>query len=1060
MEKAIYWFTRNHVAANLLMIAIMVMGLTTWGKLKKEIFPETAINAVTIQVPFPNATPAEAERGVCVPIEEAIMEVDGISRLTSTAATSVGVVVAEIENGYDVRNVMDDIKTRVDAIDNFPEEAETPVLEELVLNGQVLSVAISAEADEKSLRTMADRLRDELTLLEDVTKVELALTRPYEISIEVSEDTLRAYGLTFDQVTAAVRDSSLDLPAGSVRTAGGEVLIRTESKRYRAPEFAEITVVTRPDGAKVKLGDIATIIDGFEEVDVESTFDGRRVMLANIFRVGNQDTLKVAAAVKKFIAEDAPRIFPDNVTLEIWKDDSVYLNGRLDLLGRNALFGMVLVLLVLSLFLRPTLAFLVALGIPVAFLGTVAVMPWLGVSINMISLFAFILVLGIVVDDAIVVGENVYERIEKGENPHTAAPAGTHEVGVVVIFGVLTTMMAFTPMLGLSGVSGKIWPNIPLVVIPTLFWSLLQSKFVLPSHLALLKAHDKTKRDFISRLLDAVDRVLKTFIKKIYQPILDVSIRWRYVTLCAFIGLVMTVVGLVSTGWIKFEFFPDVEADVVISRITLPEGVSFESTQAAVRTIEAASKQLQQEYTAKYGNPVIRHTLASSGTQPFQQGFDQIAGPPKASNLGEVTIELIGGTERKMTAVEIASRWRELTGPIPGALELSFQTQAAGGGNAIDLEISGNNIAELEGASAMIKEALAGYRGVIDIADNNRPGKRELKLAIKPGGETLGLRLADISRQARQAFYGDEAQRLQRGRDEVKVMVRYPESERQSINNLTAMKIRAADGTEIPFTSVASFDYGASAASIQRAERRRAIKVTGDIDDAVEGANANEVVAALTKDIFPKVKERYPGVQFGFQGEQKDQRQSVQEIGQKGLIALLGIYILLAVPLRSYFQPLIVMSVIPFGVVGAIIGHLFLGLSLSIMSMCGIVALAGIVVNDSLVMVEFINRERATGKTTLEAALTAGGRRFRPIMLTSITTFVGIMPMVFETDVQARFLIPMAVSLGFGVMFATFITLILIPAVYLMLEDVTNLIRGKARTAAALTAHQPAPGVG
>ena len=1060
MEKAIYWFTRNHVAANLLMIAIMVMGIATWGKLKKEIFPETSINAVTIQVPFPNATPAEAERGVCVPIEEAIMEVDGISRLTSTAATSVGVVVAEIENGYDVRNVMDDIKTRVDAIDNFPEEAETPVLEELVLNGQVLSVAISAEADEKSLRTMADRLRDELTLLEDVTKVELALTRPYEISIEVSEDTLRAYGLTFDQVTAAVRDSSLDLPAGSVRTAGGEVLIRTESKRYRSPEFAEITVVTRPDGGKVKLGDIATIIDGFEEVDVESTFDGRRVMLANIFRVGNQDTLKVAAAVKKFIAEDAPRIFPDNVTLEIWKDDSVFLAGRLDLLGRNAIFGMVLVLLVLSLFLRPTLAFLVALGIPVAFLGTVAVMPWLGVSINMISLFAFILVLGIVVDDAIVVGENVYERIEKGENPHTAAPAGTHEVGIVVIFGVLTTMMAFTPMLGLSGVSGKIWPNIPLVVIPTLFWSLLQSKFVLPSHLALLKAHDKNKRDFISRLLGAVDRIMKAFIKKVYQPILDVSIRWRYVTLCAFVGLVMTVVGLVSTGWIKFEFFPDVEADVVISRITLPEGVSFESTQAAVRTIEAASKQLQQEYTAKYGNPVIRHTLASSGTQPFQQGFDQIAGPPKASNLGEVTIELIGGTDRKMTAVEIASRWRELTGPIPGALELSFQTQAAGGGNAIDLEISGNNIAELEGAAAMIKEALAGYRGVIDIADNNRPGKRELKLAIKPGGETLGLRLADISRQARQAFYGDEAQRLQRGRDEVKVMVRYPESERQSINNLTAMKIRAADGTEIPFTSVASFDYGASAASIQRAERRRAIKVTGDIDDAVEGANANEVVAALTKDVFPKVKERYPGVQFGFQGEQKDQRQSVEEIGQKGLIALLGIYVLLAIPLRSYFQPLIVMSVIPFGIVGAIVGHLFLGLSLSIMSMCGIVALAGIVVNDSLVMVEFINRERATGKSTLEAALTAGGRRFRPIMLTSITTFVGIMPMVFETDVQARFLIPMAVSLGFGVMFATFITLILIPAVYLMLEDVTNLIRGKARTAAALAAHQPAPGIG
>lgn len=1060
MEKAIYWFSRNHVAGNLLMIGIMIMGVATWGKLKKEIFPETSIDAIAISVPFPNATPAEAERGVCVPIEEAILEVDGIRRLTSTGSTNIGFVVAEIENGYSVRNVMDDIKTRVDAIENFPEEAEEPILEELVLNGQVLSVALSAEADEKSLRTMADRLRDELTILDDVTKVELALTRPYEISIEVSEDTLRSYGLTFDQVTAAVRNSSIDLPAGSVRTSGGEVLIRTESKRYRAPEFAEITVVTRPDGGTVKLGEIATIIDGFEDVDIISTFDGRRVVLANVFRVGNQDTLKVAAAVKKWIAEEAPRIFPENVTLEIWKDDSIFLQGRLDLLKRNAISGMILVLIVLSLFLRPTLAFLVALGIPVAFLGTIAVMPWLGVSINMISLFAFILVLGIVVDDAIVVGENVYERIENGENPHTAAPAGTHEVGVVVIFGVLTTMMAFTPMLGLSGVSGKIWPNIPLVVIPTLAWSLLQSKFVLPSHLALLKAHDKSKRDFISRMLDTVDRVLKRFIDTIYKPILSLSMRWRYVTLCAFIALVMTVVGLVTSGWIKFEFFPDVEADVVVARVNLPEGVAFETTQAAVQKIEAASKQLQTDYTTQHGSPVIRHTLASSGTQPFQNGFDQIAGPPKASNIGEVTIELVSGIGRKMTAGEIASRWRELTGPIPGALELTFQTQAAGGGNAIDLEISGNDIAELEAASAAVKLALTDYRGVIDIADNNRPGKRELKLAITPGGETLGLRLADISRQARQAFYGDEAQRLQRGRDEVKVMVRYPKAERESINNLTNMKIRAADGTEIPFTSVASFEFGSAAASIQRSERRRALKVTADIDKTVPGANANEVVAALTTDVFPKVKERFPGVQFGFQGEQKDQRQSVQEIGSKGLIALLGIYVLLAIPLRSYFQPFIVMSVIPFGVVGAIVGHLLLNLNLSIMSMCGIVALAGIVVNDSLVMVEFVNRERAAGKTALEAALNAGARRFRPIMLTSITTFVGIMPMVFETDVQARFLIPMAVSLGFGVMFATFITLILIPAIYLMLEDAKVLLLGRARAEASMSSHQPSPGIG
>jgi multidrug efflux pump subunit AcrB len=1059
MEKAIYWFTRNHVAANLLMIGVMVMGIASWGKLKKEIFPETSIDSVAVRVPYPNATPAEVERGICVPIEEAILDVDGIRRISSIASPNLGVVLAEVESGYQVRNIMDDIKTRVDAITNFPDQAEEPVLEELVLNGEVLSVAISADTDETSLRTMAERLRDELTLLDAVTKVSLKLTRPYEISIEVSEATLRAYGLTFDQVTAAVRSSSLDLPAGSVRTAGGEVLIRTESKRYRSQEFADITVVTRPDGSQVKLGQIATILDGFEEVDLESHFDGRRAMLITVFRVGNQDTLKVAAAVKKFIAEEAPKIFPDNVTLEIWKDDSVYLKGRLDLLGRNAVSGLLLVLIVLSLFLRPGLAALVSLGIPVAFLGTVAVMAPLGVSINMISLFAFILVLGIVVDDAIVVGENVFHRISNGENPKTAAPAGTHEVGVIVIFGVLTTMMAFTPMLGLSGVSGKIWPNIPLIVIPTLAWSLLQSKFVLPAHLALLKPHNTQKKGPTDRLLNTVDAILQRFITSLYKPTLDLAMRWRYVTLTAFIAMVVAVVGLVSTGWIKFNFFPDVEADVVIARVTLPEGVAFESTQAAVLKIETAAKTLQQEYTAQYGGPIIRHQLASSGTQPFQAGFDQIGGAPQGSNLGEVTIELIPGTDRKLTAAEVASRWREITGPIPGALELAFQTQAAGGGNAIDLEVSGNNIEELEGSAAMVKEALASYRGVIDIADNNRPGKRELKLTIKPSGETLGLRLADISNQARQAFYGDEAQRLQRGRDEVKVMIRYPEAERRSINNLTQMKVRTQDGTEVPFTSVADFDYGNSAASIQRAERRRAIKVTADIDDAVPGANANEVVASLTENVFPKVKERYPGVQFGFQGEQKDQRQSVQEIGQKALVALLGIYILLAIPLRSYLQPFIVMSVIPFGIVGAIIGHLLLGLNLSIMSMCGIVALAGIVVNDSLVMVEFVNRERAAGKGVIEAALQAGGRRFRPIMLTSATTFAGLMPMLFETDVQARFLIPMAVSLGFGVLFATFITLLLIPAVYMMLEDIKHLIFGK-HADESVKLHQASPGIG
>ena len=738
MEKAIYWFSKNHVAANLLMVAVVVLGFASWFKLKKEIFPETAVDVVVVSIPYPNATPEEVERGVCVPVEEAIEDVNGVDRIKSTASQGLGSVVVEVKSGFKVRDVMDDVKTRVDAITNFPVEAETPTLEELVLNAEVISVAVFADTDEASLLELANRMRDQLQGLPEITKVTLANSRPYEIGIEVSEETLRSYGLTFDQVAAAVRASSLDLPAGSVRTDAGDVLVRTESRRYRPSEFASITVVTRQDGSQVKLGDIARIVDGFEEIDIESRFNGKPSMLLRVFRTGDEDTLKVAAAVKDYIANDAPKMFPEGVSFEIWKDDSKYLKGRLDLLGRNALLGFVLVLVVLSLFLRPLLAFLVALGIPVSFMGALMLMPWLGVSINMISLFAFILVLGIVVDDAIVVGENVYERISNGEDPKHAAPAGTHEVGVVVVFGVLTTMMAFTPMLGLSGVSGRIWPNIPLVVIPTLAWSLLQSKFVLPAHLSMLRRRDPNRRTLSDKLLGGVDRTLKAFVMGVYRPLLDLAMRWRYVSTCMFVAVLTIVVGLVSSGWIKFNFFPDVEADVIIARLSLANGVSFENTSKAVRKIEAASAALNAEYREKFGSDVIRNTLASAGVQPFLNGFQALAGAPKGDHLGEVTIELIDGADRSMSGVEIASRWRELTGPITGALDLTFQTQGAAGGNAIDLELTGTDITELEGSAEKIKEALATYNGIIDISDNNRPGQRELKLTIKPAGEILG----------------------------------------------------------------------------------------------------------------------------------------------------------------------------------------------------------------------------------------------------------------------------------------------------------------------------------
>jgi len=1070
----IYWFSRNHVAANFLMLLIVVVGIGTWPKIKKEIFPTLSIDAVNIAVPYPNATPEEVEKGIIVPIEEAIQDVDGIDVIRSTASQSAGTVFVEVATGYDVRNVMDDIKTRVDAIQNIAEEAEEPILEEVLLKAQVMSIAVSADIDEKRLRKIAEDVRTELLTYDGgsspVTQAILAGVRDYEISIEVSEQTLRQYGISFDQVAGAVRRASLDLPGGSVRTTSGEVLLRTEGRRYTAEEFAPIPVITRPDGSTVTLGQLAKIRDGFEEDRIDTRFDGSPTILINVYRVGNEDTIKIADTVKEFIYDVAPATLPEGVELEIWKDDSLYLSGRLDLLARNGIFGLILVTIVLTLFLRPSLALLVAIGIPVSFAGAIAMMPYTGISINMISLFAFILVLGIVVDDAIVVGENVYSRMRKGEAPRDAAPRGTREVGVVVTFGVLTTAMAFTPMLGLSGFSGKIWPNIPLVVIPTLFFSLIQSKLILPSHLALLKPVDLEKKPGrIIRFQRVFSRGLEEFVDRVYRPALNVALRNRYIVLSAFLSILILTIGVVASGWIKFVFFPEVETDIVTSKLKLAQGVSYEKTEEAIRLIERKAFELNEEpeFRTKSGNGVFQHMLASIGSQPLIQGMGSNGGSPKSSSIGEVTLELYPSVERDFTALDVVSRWRELVGEIPGAVELTFASESAAGGNAIDLELVGQDLEALKAATEEVKAQLAEFSGVIDIGDSDLEGKRELKLGILPEGKAMGLRLDDIARQVRQGFYGDEIQRLQRGKNEVEVYVRYPRNERASIADLHNIKIRTPDSAEVPFSEVAIATFGRANASIKRKDQQRSIQITADIDKT-KGVNANEVVAALTaggeartyskrwqrnlqnwfrekagkapvvdpeKGALVILEEKYPGVRYSFEGEQKDQAQSVQEMGQKALLALLGMYILMAIPLKSYVQPMIVMSVIPFGLVGAVIGHLIMGFNFSIMSMCGIVALAGVVVNDSLVLVDYVNRKLREGHTLHDAAWEAGAARFRPILLTSLTTFAGLTPMLLETDVQARFLIPMAVSLSFGILFATLITLFLVPCVYLTLED-------------------------
>jgi multidrug efflux pump subunit AcrB len=1051
MKNLIKWSSRNHVAGNFAMLALCLAGFTTWFTLRKEIFPETSIDAIAVSIPFPNATPEETERGVCIPVEEAIADLQGIKRIRSSAAQNAGTVVVEVETGYNVRNVMDDVKSRVDAIDTFPEEAEKPILEEILIKAPVMSLTLTADTDETTLRKLAETVRDELLTYEapppdsvtgfianairgapTISQVEIAGTRPYEISVEVSEAQLRRLGLSLSNIADSIRRSTVDLPGGSVRTSRGEVILRALGKRYEASQLAEIPVATDQNGAIITLGSIATLVDGFEDIDLSSRFDQENAIVVNVYRVGQEDTLALAKLVKDYVAKSSNR-FPEGVKLSVWNDQSLYLQGRLDLLQRNALTGLLLVLVVLALFLRPSLAFLVALGIPVSFAGGIWLMPMLGVSINMISLFAFILVLGIVVDDAIVTGENVYTRIQNGEHPRVAAWKGTEEVSVVVIFGVLTTVVAFTPMLGLSGVSGKIWPNIPLVVIPTLLFSLIQSKFILPAHLALLTPRDRTRDvNIIFRVQQRIADSLETFIRRIYQPFLEACLRWRYVTSAIFIGILIFSMSIVISGWLPFKFFPEVEGDILSAKVELAQGVPFEETERAVRKLEAAALELGKKYRDNDGKTIIRHLLASAGTQPFLNGFSP-GGPPKATHIGEVTLELTPAANRSTSSEILVSEWRKLAGDIPGIVELRIQAETASSGEAIDVNLTGNNLERLEQATAWAKAELAKFPGVIDISDSNRAGKDELLIKeLTPAGRALGFRLQDVASQIRDAFYGNEVQRLQRGRDEVKLMVRYPQADRRTLESLESLKLRTPSGDEVPLSQVATFEPGRGPAVIERTDRQRSIKITADVEP---GVNANEVVAGFVANVLEKIPAKFPGVRHAFEGEQKDQNDSVREIGIGFLFALVIMYILIAIPLRSYFQPIIIMSVIPFGLVGAIWGHVLLGLNLSIMSMCGIVALAGVVVNDSLVMVDYVNRHRKEAGSIRAAAVMAGGARFRAILLTSLTTFVGIMPMVLETDMQAKFLIPMAVALAFGILFATIITLLLVPCVYLILED-------------------------
>ena len=1038
------WFAGHPVAANLAMGMILVGGLLAAGSTVTEVFPTLSSEMVSVSAAYPGAAPAEVERAVCARIEEAIDGLETVERLRSTADEGSCLVTVELLDDTDITAAVDDVKARVDAIDTFPEDVEEPVIQELVITIHVLSVTLSGPADERTLKRLGEQVRDEIAALQGITQVSLAATRPYEIAIEVSEEALRRWSLTFDQVAGAVRRASLDLPGGSIDTAGGEILLRTEGQAYDGRAFEDLVLLTREDGSRITLGEVATVVDGFAETDVSARFDGEPAVMVNVFRVGDQDVGEIADAVKDYVETARPRM-PEGIDVTVWQDDTRLLESRMDVLLRSGRAGLVLVLLVLALFLRARLAFWVAVGILVSFMGTLWMLPVLGVTINLISLFAFIVVLGIVVDDAIVVGENIYRHHEEGKNGLDAAVAGVREVAVPVVFSILTTMAAFAPLIAVTGTTGKIMRVIPIVVIVTIFFSMLESLFVLPAHLSHLRPRTlrPTARVSWSRLQEGFSRGFSRFVEKRYRPTLEWTIRWRYTSLAGGIALLALSLSFVAAGYIRFTFFPPVEADNLVAFLTMPQGTTAEQTGRALARIEQAALDLRDERAAD-GEPVIQHIQTSIGEQPYRQRQAGPGSDPRmflnrsSAHLGEVNIELAPSEQRTASATELLAAWRQRVGEIPDAVELSFDANLIAAGKPIDIQLAGPDIGQLREAADRLKEMLRTYPGVHDVADSFREGRRELSLDITPEAEAAGLTLSDLARQVRQAFFGEEAQRIQRGRDDVRVMVRYPQADRRSVGDLEGLRIRLADGTEVPFAVAARVDERRGFATIDRTDRKRTVNVTADVD--LERANANQVLGDLMlPEALPTLIRTYPGMTFSLEGDQQNQRETIGGLMRSFLLALFVIYALLAIPFRSYLQPAIVMAAIPFGIIGAIWGHVLMGQVLTMLSMFGIVALTGVVVNDSLVLVDFINRGRRRGMPLEEAIREAGMARFRPIILTSLTTFVGLTPLLLERSVQAQFLIPMAISLAFGILFATLIILLLVPVIYVILEDLRRL---------------------
>ena len=1012
----IAWFATNHVAANLLMLAIVVGGLGGLFAIKKESFPNFNFEQVEVLVPYLGGAPEEVEEGVVIKVEEAIKGIEGIHRIESIAWEGAGGVFVTVAEDYSGAQLTDEIKLAVDGIASFPRETERPAISRRVYKREVLNVQVHGDLDERTLTTLSKTIRDEITALPEVSSADLLGARPFEISVEVSEHALRQYGLTLDDVATAIRRWSVDLPGGAIRSEAGDIRLRAKGQAYTGAEFARIVLLTRTDGTRLRLGDIATIRDAFAELEAYAFFNGEQSLAIAVHATETENEIAIAQAVRSYV-ERRKATLPPDVKLTAWSDSTYYLEGRLRMMLENLAAGAALVFIVLGAFLRLRIAIWVAVGLPVAFLGAFMLLPTpaVGVSLNVFSLFAFIVVLGIVVDDAIIVGESVHTETQRHGYTLANVIAGTHRVAVPATFGVLTTIMAFAPLLFVTGIVSSVSQSIGWVVVLCLLFSLVESKLILPSHLAAHRKGSERRRG----VADRVEAALRRFIDRVYAPFLAKAIEYRYATLAFFVALMILAAGIVSGGVVRFIFFPNLEMDYVGATIRLQEGAPRTLVRTIVEKLDADLRQVNADIRAETG----------TDRDVAENMFAYLTG----GDRGDIRVELDKSPDRAAGPADIERRWRQKAGEIAGVRELRFYSSTAIGGKPISFALSGRDHQALEQAAEALRDHLRGYEGLHDVQSDARTGPEEIKLRVKPEAHALGVTLAELARQVRQAFYGAEAQRIQRGADEVWVWVRYPRAERRSIGNLENMWIRLPDGRELPFNAVADYDLVQGHSALRRLDGQSTVTVSANADlDVVEPL---QVIRQVEAEFLPDLLARHPSVRHGLAEGAREQALSLEKLGWAFVAALLGIFALMAIPLRSYVQPLLIMSAIPFGVIGAVLGHMLLGLPITSVSLIGIVALAGVVVNDSLIMVHFVNRAAAGGAPPAAAAIESGSARFRAILLTSLTTFFGLLPIMFETSTQAQSVVQMAVSLGFGILFATAITLVLVPCLYNILAD-------------------------